>query len=87
VVFSAGGFNFFNDPGRAVNEMVRIAKSGSMILITDETEKVREKYSKNEFYKSGIITNPVNYLPDYCKNIEYEEICNGDLYVLSFQKP
>lgn len=87
VVFSAGGFNFFNDPGKALNEMLRIAKSGTKILITDETEKVREKYRSNEFYKAGLIKNPANYLPDYCKNIEYNEICNGDLYVLTFQKP
>ena len=38
VVFSAGGFNFFNDPGKAVHEMLRIAKRGAGILITDETE-------------------------------------------------
>jgi ubiquinone/menaquinone biosynthesis C-methylase UbiE len=87
VVFSAGGFNFFNDPGRAVNEMLRIAKRGSKILISDETEKLRQKYSKNEFYDNSPVKNPTDYLPDYCKNIEYKEICDGDLYVLTFVKP
>ncbi len=87
IVFSAGGFNFFNDPGKAVIEMLRIAKSGTKILITDETEKLRLKYSKNEFYKANPIKNPVDYLPDFCRNIEYKEICDGDLYVLTFQKP
>jgi len=87
VVFSAGGFNFFNDPGKAVNEMLRIAKSGVKILITDETEKLRLKYSINEFYKANKVRQPAEYLPDFCKNIEYKEICDGDLYVLTFCKP
>jgi ubiquinone/menaquinone biosynthesis C-methylase UbiE len=87
VVFSAGGFNFFNDPSKAVSEMLRIAKSGSKILITDETEKLRQKFKKNEFYNNIEIRNPAEYLPDFCKNIEYKEICDGDLYVLTFYKP
>ena len=87
VVFSAGGFNFFNDPGKAVSEMLRIAKSGVKILITDETEKLRLKYSKNEFYKASEVRKPTEYLPDFCKNIEYIEICDEDLYVLTFCKP
>jgi len=87
VVFSAGGFNFFNDPGKAVMEMLRIAKSGVKILITDETEKLRSKFDSNKFYKDNPIKNPAEYLPDYCKEVEYSEICGGDLYVLTFRKP
>ncbi len=87
VVFSAGGFNFFNDPAKAISEMLRIAKSGSKILITDETERLRLKFKKNKYYKQIEIRNPVEYLPAFCKNIEYKEICDGDLYVLTFYKP
>jgi len=86
VVFSAGGFNFFNNPGKAVNEMLRIAKNGTKLLITDETEKLRLRHKRNDFYKSNEIKNPVEYLPDSCRDIEYKEICDGDLYVLTFQK-
>jgi ubiquinone/menaquinone biosynthesis C-methylase UbiE len=86
VVFSAGGFNFFNDPGKAVIEMLRIAKKGARLLIYDETENFRLKHNKNAFYLDIKIKNPVEYLPDSCGNIEYKEICNGDLYVLAFQK-
>ena len=86
IVFSAGGFNFYNDPGKAVIEMLRIAKSGARLLIYDETEKFRLKHSNNDFYKGIEIKNPVEYLPDSCRDIEYKEICNGDLYVLTFQK-
>jgi ubiquinone/menaquinone biosynthesis C-methylase UbiE len=87
VVFSAGGFNFFNDPGKAVVEMIRIAKSQSRILITDETEKLRQRFSKNDFYKANPVKAPTYYLPQNCRNVEYKEICDGDLYVLTFQKP
>lgn len=87
IVFSAGGFNFFNDPGKAVLEMLRIAKDGARLLITDETEKLRLKYSKSEFYKASQIRKPTEYLPEFCKDIEYKEICDGDLYVLTFIKP
>jgi len=91
VVFSAGGFNFFNDPGKAVLEMLRIARSGTKLLITDETEKLRVKYVKTkfsgDFYGANKIKKPTEYLPECCRNIEYREICNGDLYVLTFTKP
>jgi ubiquinone/menaquinone biosynthesis C-methylase UbiE len=70
VVFSAGGFNFFNDPGKAVLEMLRIAKSGVKILITDETEKLRSKFDSHKFYKNNPVKNPAEYLPDYCKEVE-----------------
>jgi ubiquinone/menaquinone biosynthesis C-methylase UbiE len=86
VVFSAGGFNFFNDPAKAVKEMCRVAKSGAKILITDETENFRLKHQKNTFYKDIKIKNPVEYLPEHCKDVDYNEICNGDLYTLTFQK-
>jgi ubiquinone/menaquinone biosynthesis C-methylase UbiE len=87
VVFSAGGFNFFNDPGMAVSEMLRIAKNGTKILITDETEKFRLKHTRNNFYNKISIKDPRGFLPSSCANTEYKEICNGDLYVLTFEKP
>ncbi len=35
-VLSNGGFNHFNDPDRALREMVRVAKPGAPIVIADE---------------------------------------------------
>jgi ubiquinone/menaquinone biosynthesis C-methylase UbiE len=87
VVFSAGGFNFFNDPSRAVSEMLRISKSRTRILITDETEEFRLKHTGNKFYKTISIKDPRSYLPSSCTDVEYKEICDGDLYVLTFKKP
>lgn len=91
VVYSAGGFNFFNDREKAIHEMLRIAKSGTKILISDETERVRKTYDKTpvaaKFYKQEHIKNPVEFVPEYCRKINYKEICNGELYVLTFYKP
>ena len=47
VVFHVGGINFFNDRAKAIREMIRVAKPGSLLLIADETEKhVKEVYEK-----------------------------------------
>ena len=91
VVFSAGGFNFFNDRSRAMNEMLRIAKSGTKLLISDETEKVRARLDKSpvtrRFYDQEKITDPAAFVPEWCKEVRYEEVCGGELYALTFRKP
>ena len=35
-VLSIGGFNHFNNPEKALREMVRVARPGSMIVVSDE---------------------------------------------------
>jgi SAM-dependent methyltransferase len=35
-VLSNGGFNHFNDPEKALNEMARVAKPGALVVIADE---------------------------------------------------
>ena len=92
VVFSAGGFNFFNDRTKAINEMVRIAKSGTKLMISDETEKVRAKFEKSpvteKFYGGqDKIMDPAAIVPDWCRHVEYKEVCGGELYALTFYKP
>lgn len=91
VVFSAGGFNFFNDKRKAVEEMLRVAKSGTLLMISDETEKIRAKYDKvplaQGFYQQPQIGGPRGYLPESCTDVTYTEICSGELYVLTFRKP
>jgi len=50
IVFHNGGINFFNDKALAMNEMLRVAKPGSKLLIADETadfmESLLEKATK-----------------------------------------
>jgi len=45
-VFHIGGINFFNDKKKAIEEMIRVAKPGSRILICDEKEKGAQAYER-----------------------------------------
>ena len=49
-VFHVGGINFFTDKARAIKEMIWVAKSGTKIVIVDETERtIRENYQRTNF--------------------------------------
>ena len=45
-VFHIGGINFFDDKKRAIEEMIRVARPGSRILISDEKEKAAQAYER-----------------------------------------
>ncbi len=45
-VFHVGGINFFNDKKKAIEEMIRVAKPGTRILICDENEKGAQAYER-----------------------------------------
>lgn len=93
VVYHVGGINYFNDKGKAISEMIRIAKSGTKIVIVDETEKlVNETYKKNpvtkKHYSGGQdISAPIGLIPKEMLNTNYKEVCKGLMYCLSFRKP
>ena len=91
VVFSCGGFNFYNNKQSAINEMIRVAKSGTRIFIIDETEKtVRDIYKSvpgSELYNIAKATIPLDLIPENMKNIKHEIICSGYMYIVEFEKP
>jgi ubiquinone/menaquinone biosynthesis C-methylase UbiE len=94
VVFHTGGINFFSDRGKAIREMIRVAKPGSLILIVDETEEhVKGAYENipytREFYKgrTEAVTAPVDLVPAEMEEVRAESIFNGRLYALTFRKP
>lgn len=91
VVYHCGGINFYNDKQAAINEMIRVAKPGTEIIIVDETAKtVREIYyksSKKDFYDITKTEIPVEYIPTDMENIKTEIVCKGYMYVLMFRKP
>jgi len=95
-VFHVGGINFFNDKARAIEEMIRVAKPGTKIVIVDETEKVvRGDYRKNPFtrkyYQGGESEAeaycPIGLVPDAMREIQSRQIASGKLYCLTFRKP
>jgi ubiquinone/menaquinone biosynthesis C-methylase UbiE/uncharacterized protein YbaR (Trm112 family) len=94
VVFHTGGINFFSDRGKAIREMIRVARPGSLILIVDETEKhVKGTYEKipytREFYKGRDepVSAPVALVPAEMEDLRVESIFSGRLYALTFRKP
>jgi ubiquinone/menaquinone biosynthesis C-methylase UbiE len=91
VVYSCGGFNFYNDKQKAVNEMIRVSKSGKKIFIIDETEKtVKEIYKNvpgNKLYDKEKANVPIEFIPKEMKDIEWKIVCKGYMYILSFIKP
>jgi len=92
VVYHVGGINFFNDRAKAIREMIRVAKPGSLLLISDETEKhVKSVYEKQP---GGLFRNrkepvsaPIDLLPQEMEEIHLEELMNGNTYALTFRKP
>jgi ubiquinone/menaquinone biosynthesis C-methylase UbiE/uncharacterized protein YbaR (Trm112 family) len=94
VVFHVGGINFFNDRARAIEEMIRVAKPGTKLVIVDETEKqVKEGYEKmplvGKYFKrrTEVVTSPADLVPANMLELQYVEVANGRLYRLSFRKP
>src|SRR5699024_127995 len=93
VVFHVGGINFFNNKQKAIKEMIRVAKSGTKVIIGDETEKLIEStYKKTpitkDYYQTGErIGAPLEFIPNEMQNIACNEICKGLMYCLTFRKP
>lgn len=93
VVFHCGGINYFNDKAAAINEMIRVAKPGTRLMIVDETDKlVREQYQKNPFIRNnftdiGKVVAPVALLPPDMKAVQLTLECRGLMYCLLFVKP
>lgn len=91
-VFHVGGINFFSDRAKAIREMIRVAKPGSLLLIADETEKhVKDVYEKSPggLWKNRKepVSAPIDLVPPEMQEIHLELMKNGDFYALTFRKP
>jgi ubiquinone/menaquinone biosynthesis C-methylase UbiE len=93
-VFHVGGINFFNDKERAIREMIRVARSGTRIVIVDEEEEVvKTTYERIPFvrryfqHRGEPVSAPVNLVPSGMQDLKVEKTLDGRLYVLSFVKP
>ena len=93
VVFHVGGINFFNDKAGAIQEMIRVAKSGTKLVIVDETEKiVKERYEKMPFLgryyrkRAEAVTDPTTLVPGNMQEVNCKHILDGKAYCLMFRK-
>lgn len=92
VVYHVGGINFFNDREKAIREMIRVARPGSLLLIADETEDyVKQVYEKQP---GGLFKNrkqpvrpPIDLVPAEMREVHLELLMDGLFYALTFRKP
>jgi ubiquinone/menaquinone biosynthesis C-methylase UbiE len=94
VVFHVGGINFFSDRAEAIQEMIRVAKPGSRVLIADETEEhVKETYEHmpiaSGYFKDRreAVAAPIDLVPPQMQEIHLESLLNDRFYALTFRKP
>ncbi len=93
-VFHIGGINFFSDKKKAIEEMIRVAKPGTRIILCDENEAGAQWYEKflpgfkGAFHgRRDAVTAPVELVPSTMLEIQLENIWNGFMYCLQFRKP
>jgi ubiquinone/menaquinone biosynthesis C-methylase UbiE len=93
-VFHVGGINFFNNKKAAIDEMIRVAKPGTRILIADETEKGAKSYEKyipgfkGNFGKiREAIVPPVELVPEEMFETRVFDVWKGWMYCIEFIKP
>ena len=93
VVFHHGGINYFNDKELAIREMIRVAKPGATILISDETAAaVRAIYQKNPlsaklYQDDSAAVAPVDLVPETMQDLRVKIVYQGLVYCLIFKKP
>ncbi|HTX88701.1 MAG TPA: methyltransferase domain-containing protein [Bacteroidales bacterium] len=86
VVFHLGAINIYQDKKKAIDEMIRVARPGTRILIADETQKAVHYF---EFFigKQPKVCPPVDLIPDAMKEIRLDTIWKGFGFLISFRKP
>jgi ubiquinone/menaquinone biosynthesis C-methylase UbiE/uncharacterized protein YbaR (Trm112 family) len=93
-VFHIGGINFFNDKKKAIEEMIRVAKPGTRILICDENEKGARAYERflPSFKRVAgkqrpTVVPPIDLLPSEMQEVRLFEVWSGWMYCIEFLKP
>jgi ubiquinone/menaquinone biosynthesis C-methylase UbiE len=94
LVFHVGGINFFHDRRRALQEMLRVARPGTKLVVSDETEEVvagiyqRIPFVKRFFQqRTSPVVSPAGLLPEATANVSFRTVTHGRLYSLTFRKP
>jgi ubiquinone/menaquinone biosynthesis C-methylase UbiE len=96
-VFNVGGINSFNNPQRAINEMVRVARPGAKIVLINEMGKsTKRPFLKipfiGKFYISRdednmSLNSLTEMVPAGMADVEIKMLDKDNLYQLSFRKP
>lgn len=91
VVFHIGAINFFTDKKRAIEEMIRVARPGTRIIIADENERalrVLDKFLLQLWIgKREKVVPPIDLVPQTMREIRLETIWRGYGYCIAFRTP
>jgi ubiquinone/menaquinone biosynthesis C-methylase UbiE len=96
-VFHIGGINFFSEKKKAIDEMIRVARPGSRIVIADESERIARLITRipgfsRSFQGKKVDTSvPVDLVPGTMEETLVDGIwkAHGQYhgYCLEFRKP
>jgi len=96
-VFHIGGINFFSEKKKAIDEMIRVARPGTKIVIADESEQVARTMARFFRLSRSVQDNkvdtsiPVHLVPETMKEVRVDGIwkMHGRYhgYCLEFRKP
>jgi ubiquinone/menaquinone biosynthesis C-methylase UbiE len=96
-VFHIGGINFFTGKKQAIEEMIRVARPGSKIVIADESERVARFIARmpgfaRSYHGKKVDTSvPIQLVPDTMEQIRLDGVwkAHGQPhgYCLEFRKP
>jgi ubiquinone/menaquinone biosynthesis C-methylase UbiE/uncharacterized protein YbaR (Trm112 family) len=96
-VFHIGGINFFSGKKEAIDEMIRVARPGTKIVIADESERVAQLLyripglSPSHPHEELDTAVPVHLVPDTMEEIRVDGVwkTHGQYhgYCLEFRKP
>ncbi|MFQ6052422.1 MAG: methyltransferase domain-containing protein [Candidatus Hydrothermarchaeota archaeon] len=86
VVFHLGAINLFFNKKQAIEEMIRVARPGTKIVIADESEK-GNRFFKLFVGKQEKVIPPVDLVPGTMLNVRLDTIWKGYGYLIEFRTP
>ena len=86
VVFHLGAINLFRDKKSAIDEMIRVARPGTRIVIADESEKASRLFAIFVGHHDPVVP-PVDLIPSEMLEISLKSIWNDYGYLIKFRKP
>jgi ubiquinone/menaquinone biosynthesis C-methylase UbiE len=91
IVLHSGGINTFSDIPGSLNEMLRIAKPGGIIIVVDEgvSPQKRETEEGKAIIKANSLfaaRPPLEHIPEKAKDVEVTYIMNETFYQIVFKK-
>lgn len=91
IVVHSGGINTFSDIPGSLKEMLRITKSGGIIIVVDEglSPGKRETEEGKAIMKANTLFSakpPLEHIPEKAKDVEVSYVMNETFYQITFRK-